>query len=172
LKKYFILGGLIVLAGVVINYSLGGFEPVKPELISNRQTVIYGWPYEGSYSSDSLTNQIAALRKIIKENDHIGTLTIINYQQPKLEQRGMVKQFVGIEWENSKVNPPSGMDSLIIEAYNGFHFRIPIKPLVMPSPEKLKHLAAEAAQSMDGELQDFSIEQYQNNFLITNFPLK
>jgi len=172
LKKYFFLGALVVLAGIVINYSLGGFKKIEPELISTHRTVIYGSLYEGGHSSDSLTNLIAHFHKILADSGQTGTLTIVNYMQEKLEERGMVKQFVGIEWEENANNPKMSLDSILISPYNGFQFRLPIKPLVMPSPEKLKKLAKEAALLMDGELQGYSIEQYQNRMLIINFPLK
>lgn len=172
MRKYLILGALLVLAGIVINFSLGGFKKIEPELISTHTTVIYGSLYEGGHSSDSLTNLIAHFHEILTESNHSGTLTIVNYMQEKLEKRGLVKQFVGIEWEKSANNPKRPLDSLSISPYNGFQFRLPIKPLVMPSPEKLKKLAREAAQAMDAELQGYTIEQYRDRLLIINFPLK
>ena len=172
MRKYLVIGALVVLAGIVINYSLGGFKQIEPELISTHSTVIYGSLYEGGHSSDSLTNLIAHIDKILTETGRKGTLTIVNYIQEKLEKRGMVKQFVGIEWEKNTDNLMLPLDSIIISPYNGFQFRLPIKPLVMPSPEKLKSLAREAAELMDGELQGFSIEQYRDRLLIINFPLK
>jgi hypothetical protein len=171
-KKYLIIGGIIVLAGIVINYSLGGFKNVEPQLISTHNTIIYGFLYEGGHSSDSLNNQIAYYRKVLNESNQPGTLTIVNYAQLNLEKRGMVKQFIGIEWENNINRSNKPLDSLRIKSYNGFQFRIPIQPLVMPSPEKLKRMAKEAAELMAGELQGYSIEQYKDRFLIINYPLK
>ena len=172
MKKYLIIGGIIVLAGIVINYSLGGFKNVEPQLISTHDTIIYGLLYEGGHSSDSLNNQVAHYRKILSESNQPGTLTIVNYAQLNLEKRGMVKQFIGIEWENNINRSSKLLDSLRIKPYNGFQFRIPIQPLVMPSPEKLKRMANEAAELMAGELQGYSIEQYKERFLIINYPLK
>ena len=172
MKKYLIIGGIIVLAGIVINYSLGGFKNVEPQLISTHDTIIYGLLYQGGHSSDSLNHQIAHYRKILSESNQPGILTIVNYVQSNLEKRGMVKQFIGIEWEKNVNSSNKPLDSLIIKSYNGFQFRIPIQPLVMPSPEKLKQLASEAAELMEGELQAYSIEQYKDRFLIINFPLK
>lgn len=172
MKKYLIFGGIIVLAGIVINYSLGGFKNIEPQLISTHNNIIYGFLYEGGHSSDSLNNQIAYYRSVLNKSNQPGTLTIINYTQLNLEKRGMVKQFIGIEWENNINHSNKPLDSLIIKPYNGFQFRIPIKPLVMPSPEKLKRLANEAAELMEGELQGHSIEQYKDRLLIINFPLK
>jgi len=172
MKKYLTLGGIIILAGIVINYSLGGFKPIEPGLISSSEVTLYGWSYEGSYSSDSLDNQIDALRNIIKKSHQQGVLTVVNYIQPELEKRGVVKQFIGIEGINDYDAIPNDLDSLVIEAYNGIQFVIPIKPLVMPSPEKLKTLALESASEMNTELTSFSIEQYRDKSLILNFPLK
>jgi hypothetical protein len=172
LKKYLITGGIIVLAGIIINYSLGGFKQIEPQLISTDNTMIYGLLYEGGHASDSLNNQIANYRKILSEAKQPGTITIVNYVQPNLEKRGMIKQFIGIEWENNINSSNDPLDSLIIKPYSGFQFRIPIRPLVMPSPEKMKRLANEAAELMEGDLQDYSIEQYNDGLLIINFPLK
>ncbi|RLD23558.1 MAG: hypothetical protein DRI71_05040 [Bacteroidetes bacterium] len=172
MKKYLVLGGIIILAGVVINYSLGGFKPIEPGLISSNGITLYGWTYEGSHSSDALDSQIEALRSIIKDSDQQGILTVVNYIQPQLEKRGVVKQFIGIEWVEGNNAVPDNLDSLVIEPYNGIQFVIPIKPLVMPSPEKLKALALESAMKMDTELSDISIEQYKDKSLVLNFPLK
>jgi len=171
-RKYLFFGGLILLGGIVINYSLGGFKPIEPTLVSTHGTTIYGLLYEGGHASDSLENQVSCLRKTISESNQSGTLTIVNYNQPELEKRGMIKQFLGIEWTDNDHNKSQSLDTLFIAGYNGFQFRIPIKPLVMPSPEKLKKLAEEASQSMAGELQGYSIEQYIDGTLIINFPLK
>lgn len=172
MRKYLIFGGIIVLAGIVINYTLGGFKQIEPQLISTHDTIIYGLLYEGGHASDSLNEQISNYRKILNESNQPGTLTIVNYIQSNLEKRGMVKQFIGIEWGNNVNHLNNPLDSLNIKSYNGFQFRIPIKPLVMPSPEKLQRLANEAAELMDGELQGYSIEQYEDRLLIINFPLK
>jgi hypothetical protein len=171
-RKYLILGGLILFGGIVINYSLGGFKQIEPELVSSPATTIYGLLYEGGHSSDSLENQVLRLRKILSASEQSGVLTIVNYNQSSLEKRGMIKQFIGIEWAQNGKNLSQSLDSLVIDGYNGFQFRIPIKPLVMPSPEKLKNLAEEASQSMAGKLQGFSIEQYKDGFLIINYPLE
>lgn len=172
MKKYLILGGILVLAGVVINYSLGGFKPIEPGLISSNGVTLYGWSYEGSYASDSLDNQIKVLRNIIDDADQQGMLTVVNYIQPSLEKRGVVKQFIGIEWLTPNYSNPGDLDSLVVEPYNGIQFVIPIKPLVMPSPEKLKILATEAALKMNTELVNLSIEQYKDGALIISYPLK
>ena len=102
------------MAGIVINYTLGGFKAIEPTLVSATGTTIYGLSYEGSHSSDSLNHQVEVWRKILSEANHPGTLTIVNYVYLELEKRGMVKQFVGIEWENVINNPKQKPDSLII----------------------------------------------------------
>jgi hypothetical protein len=172
MKKYLVFGAIIIIAGVVINYSLGGFKPIEPGLISSNGVTLYGWHYEGSYSSDSINNQIETLRNIINDADREGVLTIVNYIDPDLEKRGVVQQFIGIEWIIKNDSNNNDLDSLIIQPYNGIQFNVPIKPLVMPSPEKLKNLAFEAAKEMNTELLNFSIEQYKGRSLILNFPLK
>jgi hypothetical protein len=171
-RNYLIYGGIIALAGIVINFSLGGFKSIEPELVSTKGVTIYGALYEGEHSSDLLSNQISYYRNLVDDSDQEGILTIINYIQPDLEKRGIIRQFIGIEWLNVGYENEGLMDSLIIEPYNGIQFRMKVTPLVMPSPEKLKQQAAEAAELMDSELLGHSIEQYMDGFLIINFPMK
>lgn len=158
------------MAAVVINYTLGGFKEIQPGLVTTGKTVIYGKEYQGSYNSEVLDELLAELRGEIAESSSAGQLTIVNYHQDDLEKRGMVKQFVGIVWSDSQ--KILGYDSLVIEEYNGAQFRIPVKPLVMPSPEKLKSLAEEMAENMTASLAGYSIEQYQDKTLVINFPFK
>ena len=170
MKKFFAIAAVILIAAFVINYSLGGFDSVKPGLISTTDVTYFGSYYEGRYNSDTLEEIIASLRSKI-EKEGSGVLTIINYQEEDLEKRGIVKQFVGIEWP---VQAPKnhGLDSLYITAYNGVQFRVPIRPLVMPSPKKLIDMATEMATEMNTVVQGISIEQYQQGKLIINFPMK
>jgi hypothetical protein len=171
-KKFLIIGALVVIGAVIINYTLGGFEPVQPSLISSQTLTLYGQHYEGRYNSEALDELIANLRKRIDESENEAVLTIVNYNQEELEKRGVVKQFVGINWKALPLENNTDLDSITIEQYNGVQFAIPIKPLVMPSPEKLKKEAEAMAESMNTELVGLSIEQYQNNSLIINYPFK
>lgn len=161
---------IIALAAVVINYSLGGFEGVEPGLITSTKVVVYGKTYEGQYNSAALDELLDELRAAIDANEAQGRLTIINYHQPELEKRGTVKQFVGITWAGQPGS--EDYDSLVVEPYNGVQFRIPVRPLVMPSPEKLRDQAAVMAAEMQTTLAGYSLEQYQDKTLVINFPFK
>ena len=171
MKKYLIIAAIIAFAAVIINYVLGGFNKIEPGLVTTEKEVVYGREYEGRYNSEALDNLISELRTILSNSSSKGQLTIINYLRPDLEQRGTVKQFVGIIWDKNKVTN-SDYDSLILESYNGAQFRIPISPLVMPSPEKLKGLAETMAVDMSSSLAGYSVEQYQDRTLVINFPFK
>lgn len=168
MKKYILFAIIIALAGLIINYSLGGFKPVEPGLISVDATTIYGRWYEGRYNSETLDELLGELRAKIAESNIPGQITIVNYLQPELEKRGTVKQFVGIIWQAKPAEIT--YDSLILEAYNGAQFSIPVRPLVMPSPEKLKRLAESMAADTGTLLAGYSIEQYQDKTLVINFP--
>ena len=85
MKKYLILGGIIVLSGIAINYFLGGFEQLKPEHVEINDMTIFGKSYEGRYASDSLDNIITSLNNLIK-SDTSGALIIVNYLQEDLEK--------------------------------------------------------------------------------------
>jgi hypothetical protein len=169
-KKYILFAVIITAAALIINYVLGGFKPVDSGLITSEKMIIYGQAYEGRYNSTALDELISELRGQIENTEAEGQLIIVNYLQPELEKRGTVSQFVGIAWDAV----PLGIsyDSLVLEPYNGAQFRIPVKPLIMPSPEKLKGLAETMANDMNASLAGYSVEQYQDRTLIINFPFK
>jgi len=167
-KKYVLFAALIAAAALVINFVLGGFEAIEPGLVTSEKVIVYGRLYEGRYNSEALDELLAELRSTITNSGEPGQLTIINYHQAELEKRGTVKQFIGIIWQQSSA--PSAYDSLVIEPYNGAQFRIPVKPLVMPSPEKLRGLAEALATDMNTSLAGYSVEQYQDKNLVINFP--
>lgn len=170
MKKSLYIAIVIALAAVVINFSLGGFDAVEQGLITSDKVVIYGQEYEGRYNSKTLDELLNKFRTTLDNNQGQGRLTIVNYHQPELEQRGTVKQFVGIIWEGRPLQ--NNYDSLVVEAYNGAQFRIPVKPIVMPSPEKLRDQAVEMAIEMSTSLAGYSVEQYEDKMLIINFPFK
>ena len=171
MKKFFLIGGLVVFGAIIINYTLGGFKPLEPALISSQSLTLYGQHYEGRYNSEALDELIGDLRRRIDESESEASLIIVNYNQEELEKRGVVKQFVGISWKELPLERIN-LDSITLQQYNGVQFTVPIKPLVMPSPEKLKKEAEAMAQSMNTELRGISIEQYQDNNLIINYPFK
>lgn len=170
MKKFLIIAALIAIAAIIINYSLGGFKTITPELISSNQQVIYGKAYEGSYNSELLDELMLDLRGSLAGSNNQGQLVIVNYIEPELEKRGTVKQFLGIIWADEPEN--NDYDSLIIGAYNGVQFTVPVQPLVMPSPEKMQGLAEDFAMNMQSTLAGFSIEQYQDKTLVINFPFE
>ncbi len=171
MKKYFVLGGFIVIAGVLINYILGGFDPLNAEVVEQPAMVLYGWPYEGSYKSAALDEQVEKLRQMVQQSPDSGTLTIVNYLQPELEKKGMVRQFTGIVWQQRQTGT-GAMDTLQLAGGEAIRFRLKIRPLIMPTPEKLTRLAASKAAQMESTLAGYSIEQYVNDALIVTFPLK
>ena len=170
MKKYLLFAAIIAAAALIINFAMGGFATIEPGLVTTEKVVIYGRNYEGRYNSQALDELIAELRQVIVGSAQPGQLTIINYHQVELEKRGTVKQFVGIIWQ--KPMQTSAYDSLVIDPYNAAQFRIPVKPLVMPSPEKLRGLAEDMAEQMNRALAGYSVEQYLDKTLVINFPFR
>lgn len=172
MKKFLVISAVILLAAVIINYALGGFREIEPGLVSTKAITLYGFQYEGRYNSNELDNKITQLRTLLDASEQDGTLTIINYMQPEFEKRGVVKQFVGIIWEKDTTSSLVNLTTLQLEPCNAIQFEVPVKPLVMPSPEKLRKLAEEMAEQMESQLAGWSMEQYRGQKLIINYPIK
>ena len=168
MKKFLLIAALVAFAGIIINYTLGGFKTIEPSLVSVDEAVVYGRFYEGSYKSEALSELVDELRAE-QVNSNNGILTIVNYHQEEYEKRGTIKQFVGIIWKERPAS--TRYDTLVIPAYNAAQFRLQVKPLVMPSPKKLNNLAEDFAITMESTLQGISIEQYKDNTLFINYPI-
>ena len=173
MKKYFFIGAVVLLVGLAINYSLGGFKTIEPKLVEVDNYIVYGKPYEGSYNSNWLTNMGEVMRRLQQEITDSTDLVIINYINKAKETVGNVDNFVGLSLKNDTNN--GALDKLekrIIKANKAIRLTVKIQPMVMPSPEKIKELAFELAAKEGLQLQQFSIEKYSaNGLLIIEFPV-
>ncbi|MCF6359129.1 MAG: hypothetical protein L3J29_00020 [Cyclobacteriaceae bacterium] len=170
MKKYFIIGAIILIAGLVINYKFGGFEKTEPQLIEVSDYAIYGASYEGSYKSNALSSLVSKMQTLQKNMADSSNVVLVNYIDEAKETLGIVSNFVGIITEGR------GMEDLekkTIKANKAIRVVVKINPLTMPSPEKIKALAFEMAEKEGLVLQKLSIEQYQeDDTLVIDFPVK
>ena len=174
MKKYLILGAVVLIVGLLINNLLGGFTAVKPQIIEVKDYTVYGAVFEGNYKSNSLNELVDDMRDHQTNLKQSSDLIIINYFNDPKETLGILHNFVGInttqQITDSLVN---SLEKRIIYASQAIRIEVPIKPLVMPSPEKVKKIAFDFAKEQNLELQDFSIEQYSDNgMLVVEFPVK
>lgn len=174
MKRYFFIGVAILTLGILINYSLGGFATVEPYLIEVKGYTIYGTEYKGSYKGDKLgvlINELKILQPLLEVDTDV---TIINYIDKEQETIGNITNFVGLQL-NENVGTTSGLENLekrTIAATKAVRLNVKVKPLVMPSPEKIKKIAFEYASKEGLQLQQYSIERYSSDgILIIEFPI-
>lgn len=100
-------------------------------------------------------------------------MVIVNYINKAKETIGDVTNFVGLRINTKDTTTRLGaFEKRIIKASGAIRISVKIKPLVMPSPEKIKSVAFEYAISQGIKLQDLSIEQYkENGVLVVEFPI-
>jgi len=173
MKKYYIIGAIVLLAGLALNYKFGGFDKTEPQLVEVNDYTIYGASYEGSYKSNalsSLVNKMQTLQKSMGANTNV---VLVNYIDEAKETLGIVSNFVGIETELAMGSELEKLEKRTIKAQKAIRVVVKINPLVMPSPEKIKALAFKMAAKEGLVLQNLSIEQYRNDgTLIIDFPVK
>ena len=174
MKKYLILGAVILGVGLLVNNLLGGFMALKPSIIEVDNYTIYGATFEGNYKSNDLTNLVGKMRVLQADLHEPSDVCIINFFNDSKETLGQLTNFVGIR----TIRP--SQDSLLLAldikeviATKAIRIEINVMPLVMPSPEKVKNIAYDYARKHQVELQNFSIEQYsKNGMLVVEFPVK
>jgi len=173
MKKYFIAGTVILVIGLAINYGLGGFKTIEPEMVEVEDYVVYGKPYEGSYKSNWLANMVEEMRTLQEGIDDSTDLVIINYINEAKETLGDINNFVGLSLKSDSGNVAlSKLEKRIIKASKAIRLKVKIQPMVMPSPEKIKGLALDYAKRNGLDLQQISIEKYSTDgLLIIEFPV-
>ena len=174
MKKYLIFAALVLIVGLLINNLLGGFSPIKPQIVSVKDYTIYGAMFEGNYKSNDLNELVDKMRKQQTNFTQSSELVIINYFNEPKETIGLLHNFVGIKTAHLVSDSlVIGLEKRTIPALQAIRVEVPIKPLVMPSPEKVKKIAFDYAKQQKVELQNFSIEQYTDNgMLVVEFPVK
>ncbi|MCF6351510.1 MAG: hypothetical protein L3J06_00725 [Cyclobacteriaceae bacterium] len=173
MKKYFVIGVIILIGGVLFNYKLGGFDAVKPHLVDVQDYVVHGSNYKGSYKSNALNSLVDTMRIRQKTLNTEASITIINYIDEAKETLGIVSNFVGLSGVSASNEELIGLEKRVIKATKSVRIIVKIKPLVMPSPEKIKAAAFEFAEGNGLELQKLSIEQYSTKGnLVIDFPVQ
>ncbi len=173
MKKYFIIGAIILIVGMFLNYKFGGFEKTEPQLVEVSDYTIYGASYEGSYKSNALSSLVSKMQKLQKNMDANTNVVLVNYIDEAKETLGIVSNFVGIVAELEVGSGLEKLEKKTIKAQRAIRIAVKINPLAMPSPEKIRALAFEMAAKEGLVLQNLSIEQYQNDgTLIIDFPVK
>ncbi len=172
MKKYYIIGAIVLFAGVLINYKFGGFDKVEPQLIEVNDYIIYGRNYEGSYKSNALNSLVNDMRLQQEQLNPKANVVIVNYIDEAKETLGIVSNFVGLSGVATPNEELIGLEKRVIKASKSVRVVVKIKPLAMPSPEKIKAKAFKLAKEEGLELQNLSIEQYnENGTLIIDFPV-
>ena len=173
MKNYFFLGALILVIGLAVNYSLGGFKAIEPEIVEVDDYIVYGNSYEGSYKSNWLADMVEEMRNLQQRIDDNTDLVIINYTNEAKETLGDINNFVGLSLMNDTSDVAlDKLEKRVIKASKAIRLKVKIQPMVMPSPEKIKALAFEFATNSGLELQQISIEKYSTDgMLIIEFPI-
>jgi|GEM_PF-3051669 len=173
MRKFFVIAAIVLLFGLVVNQYLGGFKSLDAKIVPSRDIVVRGKMFEGSYKQDDLKHTIDSLRDQISSGKLAGELVIVNYFNDKDEKIGRLKQFVGIAANHSLEDTTSSreVDTRDFALSKVVRTRIPIRGLVMPSPERIKRNAAKVAGKAGKKIGAFSIERYSDQWLIVDIPL-
>lgn len=173
MKKYIILGIVVVVFGLLINYTLGGFATVKTEKVEVNDYIIYGIAFEGSYKSNELDDLVGSMQKRQQEFNGAADVIIVNYFNEDKEKIGLVNNFVGLRFHSAEPDSITGLEKRVLKAKQALRSKVNVRPLVMPSPEKIKKKAFDLAEETGIQLQPLSIEQYKNTGVLqVEFPIK
>ena len=173
MKKYFVLGAAIVIFGLLINYTLGGFANFEPRLVNVNNYTIYGTAFEGSYKSSDLKETVQKMKKKQQDFNGAADVVIINYFDDDRERIGRVSNFVGLRFHQAEPDSLAGLEKRKIKASHALRTEIKIKPLVMPTPEKIQKKTVALAELEHLHLQNLSIEQYNDSgILVVEFPVQ
>ncbi len=169
----------LLLAFVVIiplvYYALGGFKPLKVEVVEVEEYFLIGRDFQGTYSSDTLKQYFNEMKSYLQEGKFQGCIAVIYYQEPE-GARGYVQSFVGIKLdedpssnEAQKILSQKELAGLIVSS-------TPVKVIrvskdshssMMPNPDKIQDRIQSEAARLNVAIRPFNIElYYPNNRLV------
>ncbi|MGB3183829.1 MAG: hypothetical protein WBB45_20720 [Cyclobacteriaceae bacterium] len=152
---------LIVLAAAVGYFYLTKSQSVEVTVDPGKKYRIAGKYYEGFYGDRKLEDIFGEMRRLIENREIEGELAILYYGDPT-DERGMVKNFIGILPEpGSEI--PSSLEVRNFSPESTITVSIHSHPTVMPRPNKIRKMMEEEATKQGYALDSIFMEKYLGN---------
>ena len=151
-------------------YKLGGFNPVKVELINTDDYHLLGRHFEGNYQSDTVRLYYNQMRDYVQKGTINGFPAIIYDQEPQGARR-RAKSFIGVLLDE----PTSieGLENREINASQAIRVSKEAHISVMPNPDKIERLITSFATENQLTIGPFNIEIFHTeNRLVIERPVK
>ena len=169
-KKLLGLLILFVLLILAIGYfKLGGFSPVRVELVDVEDYHLVGRYFKGRYQSDTIGTYFKEMKSYIEEGVVEGFPAIIYDHEPE-GNRGEVESYIGILTKGQTTIHQ--LEKREVPASKAIRVSKDAHISVMPNPDKIKGLIETCAEEYQLEFGQFNIEIYHpNNRLVIERPV-
>jgi hypothetical protein len=165
-----ILAVLLLIALLAVFYQLGGFNPVRIELVQVDNYFIAGRHFDGSFRSDTIRVYFEEMRALVIQSKVQGQPVIIYDQEPD-GTRGISKSFIGVVLTDNGA-APDDLEHREISASHAIRVSKDAHISVMPKPVKIAKKIKRFSEQNGVPLAGPSIEIYMpNNRLVIEQPV-
>lgn len=171
-RSYLYITGTLILTGVLIIYNqLGGFNEPEISLKAINKYQIAGKMYEGNIRDREWEELYVRIRSFKEKQGLQNSLAIIWYNSPE-DEKGVVKAFVGLIW-NDSIAVPEGFDIKDIVMQGLIRAELKGHALVMPSPKKIIKKIHLFAETKGLTLKNIIIDRYpEESIIYTEIPIE
>ena len=165
-----LLAVLLLITLLAIFHQLGGFNPVRIELVQVDNYHMVGRHFEGSFRSDSIRVYFNEMKSLVLQGKVEGQPVIIYDQEPD-GTRGFSRSFIGIVLTDNDASP-ADLENREISASHAIRVSKDAHISVMPKPEKIAKKIKRFSEQHGALPAGPSIEIYMpNNRLVIEQPV-
>lgn len=162
---------LVMLMAIPVVYGwLGGFKPLKVEVVPVQNYLFQGRSFEGSYQSDTLQQYFQEMKAFIAQADSKSPIIMIFDQEPQ-GKRGKVEGFIGVPVAERSLQGEN-WELREIPSREAIRVSKDCHSTLMPNPRKIETLIQEFLEENSRQIRPFNIEfYYPDNRLVIERPL-
>lgn len=171
MKKFLLVALVIFSIGLIIFYSLGGFNPIQISETKAPAPYLVGQRFEGRYTDQRLSEQFFEAKSWKDKEGLDGTLAVIYYNDPE-KAKGQSYNFTGLALADTS-QVPAGYEVIPYPAERLLQARIEANSLVFPRPKTVQKELQNYADANSLTLDTLSIElYYSDRELVVQVPIK
>ncbi len=138
---------------------LGGYQEVVIYHLGADHRLVVGRFFSGRQTSKTIEEYYTESRAMVLDSTLKGTLTIVDFEDPKLKE-GEVSLFIGVILTEESVKVPMHYELREFDCHQKLVAFLSMHPMVMPNATEVELKLEQKADSLNIELSNFIFEMH------------